>query len=347
MYIRNAWYVAAFPREVGERPLARTLLDEAVVLWRLPDGRPIALEDRCCHRSLPLSMGRVVGDRLQCGYHGLEFDAAGTCVRVPGQATIPPGARVRAFPCVERWGFIWFWPGDPDDADPALIPNWWWATHPDWAINPGPVLYVRCNYQLITDNLQDLSHLAYVHTRTIGTGAIVDFPVKTEREDGLVRSTRWTVDSPAPPLFATASGYGDRPVDRWQIVETTPPCHTLIHAGCALAGVADRCGPPDGAGIHIKVLNAPTPETSGASHYFYAHCWNFRQHDADLKTLMFDEFKKTFEEDVDLLAAQQAMLDRAPGATQIDINVDAPGLACRRMVAAAIAAEADAAPRRA
>ena len=104
MYLRNSWYVAARDREVGRKPLARTLLDEPVVLYRTEDGTPIALEDRCCHRSLPLSLGRIVGDNLQCGYHGLTFASDGACIEVPGQSLVPPGARVRAWPVVEKWG---------------------------------------------------------------------------------------------------------------------------------------------------------------------------------------------------------------------------------------------------
>ena len=130
MFLKNCWYVAAWDHEVTAAPLARTLLCEPVVLYRTEDGTAVALEDRCCHRALPLSMGKVVGDRLQCGYHGLEFDSGGACVRVPGQAQIPPGASVRSYPLVERWKYLWIWMGDPALADEALIPNWWWFDHP-------------------------------------------------------------------------------------------------------------------------------------------------------------------------------------------------------------------------
>ncbi len=73
MFLQNAWYVAAWETEIGDTPFARTILNEPVVLYRSAGGI-IALEDRCCHRALPLSMGKVVDNHLQCGYHGLEFD---------------------------------------------------------------------------------------------------------------------------------------------------------------------------------------------------------------------------------------------------------------------------------
>ena len=189
-----------------------------VVLYRTEDGTAVALEDRCCHRALPLSMGKVVGDRLQCGYHGLEFDSGGACVRVPGQAQIPPGASVRSYPLVERWKYLWIWMGDPALADEALIPNWWWFDHPEWEVVKGKYLRLDCNYELITDNLLDLSHLSYVHLQTLGTSDITEFPIRTEREKNMIRMTRWIVDRPAPPMFQKLGKFAGT-VDRWQIVE--------------------------------------------------------------------------------------------------------------------------------
>ena len=137
VFLRNAWYVAAWDTEVGRDPPARTVLDEPVVLFRTIDGRAVALADRCCHRALPLSLGTVIGDELQCGYHGLRFDATGACVAVPGQSTAPPGAMVRSYPVVERHCWVWIWMGEVARADAALIPDWWWMDHPDWAVVAG------------------------------------------------------------------------------------------------------------------------------------------------------------------------------------------------------------------
>jgi len=123
MFLRNAWYVAAFTSEVGRDPLPRTLLNDKIAMYRTEDGTPVALEDRCCHRGLPLSMGQCVGDNLQCGYHGLQFDQSGQCVLVPGQANIPPRSVVRSYPLVERLNWVWIWMGEPAKADENLIPN--------------------------------------------------------------------------------------------------------------------------------------------------------------------------------------------------------------------------------
>ena len=117
MFVRNAWYIACWAHELGRAPVTRTMLEEDVVLYRKENGAPVALEDRCCHRHLPLSMGRVEGDCLRCGYHGFKFDGAGACVEIPGVPEIPPRAQVRAYPVIERWKWIWVWMGDPARAE--------------------------------------------------------------------------------------------------------------------------------------------------------------------------------------------------------------------------------------
>src|SRR5690349_291338 len=95
-FLRNAWYVAASANEVGRIPLPRLLLGEPIVFYRRGDGTSVALEDRCCHRRAPLSKGKIVDDRLQCGYHGFTFDASGACVAIPGQDSVPTRIGVRS-----------------------------------------------------------------------------------------------------------------------------------------------------------------------------------------------------------------------------------------------------------
>ena len=174
MFLRNYWYVAASDHDVQRQPLGRIILGEPIVFYRLEDGTPVALEDRCAHRHLPLSMGKLVGDTLQCHYHGLRYDKTGTCVRVPGQDMIPRSARVKSYPVVERYHWLWIWMGDPALADPDKIPDFHWFDDPEnWGAK-GQYLHVKANWQLIVDNLLDLTHLAFVHETTIGNSALVD-----------------------------------------------------------------------------------------------------------------------------------------------------------------------------
>jgi phenylpropionate dioxygenase-like ring-hydroxylating dioxygenase large terminal subunit len=327
-YLRNSWYVAAWDREVTRAPLARTFLDEPVVLFRTEAGAAVALEDRCCHRHLPLSKGRLEGDRLRCGYHGLLFDASGRCVEIPGQASIPPQARVRSYPVLEKFRWVWIWMGEPERADPALIPNWWWADHPEWAFSRPDPIHVQCNYQLISDNVLDVTHLAYVHAGSIGAPSITEFPATTEREERLVRLTRWILDRPPPPLYREAGGFAGN-VDRWQIVEHVPPCFSVNFAGCK-----------DAAGrIDLMALSAPTPETARTTHYYFGFVRNFGLGDERTEKLFSESLVKVFNEDIPVLEAQQRMMTLRPEAPKIDLAVDAAPLAARRMLQALLARE--------
>jgi phenylpropionate dioxygenase-like ring-hydroxylating dioxygenase large terminal subunit len=326
-FLRNSWYVAAWDREVSRTPLARTLLGEPVVLFRTEGGQAVALEDRCCHRQLPLSMGKLEGDRLRCGYHGLVFDTAGKCVEIPGQQSIPPQAKVRSYPAVERFNWIWLWMGDPAKADPALIPNWWWADSPDWAFTRPERVHLRCNYQLIADNVLDVTHLAYVHAGSIGAPSITEFPGTVEREERLVRFTRWIRDRPPPPLYQKAGGFRGN-VERWQIVEHVPPCFTVNFAGCQ---DTERK-------IDLMALSAPTPETENTTHYFFGFVRNFGLRDPEMEKIFGADMVQVFNEDFPVLEAQQRSRDeRIP---TINITVDAAPMAARRMLDAMIAAEA-------
>ena len=184
MFLKNFWYVAAYDHEIGREPLGRMILGEPVVFFRKEDGAPVAFEDRCAHRHLPLSMGKLVGDTLQCRYHGLRYDVSGACVKVPGQDTIPPAARVKTYPVVERYRWLWIWMGDPALADPAGITDFHWLDDPSWGAK-GQYLHVKANWQLIVDNLLDLTRLAFVHETTIGNAALVEnAKVKVERAAG-------------------------------------------------------------------------------------------------------------------------------------------------------------------
>jgi phenylpropionate dioxygenase-like ring-hydroxylating dioxygenase large terminal subunit len=328
MFLRNAWYVAAWDREVTRSLLARTILGEPVVLYRKEDGTAVALEDRCCHRHLPLSMGKLEGDDLRCGYHGLKFNGTGKCIEIPGQSSIPPQARVRAYPLVEKYNWLWIWMGEPEKADPALIPNWWWADHPEWAFTRPDRAYLKCNYQLIADNVLDVTHLAYVHASSIGSSSITEFPATVEREERLVRLTRWIRNRPPPPLYKKAGGFPGN-VERWQIVEHVPPCFSVNFAGCE-----------DGTRrIELMALSAPTPETANTTHYFFGFVRNFGLRDQEMEKVFAVDMVKVFSEDFPVLEAQQRMLELKPGAPKVDIKVDAAPLAARRMLDAMLASE--------
>jgi phenylpropionate dioxygenase-like ring-hydroxylating dioxygenase large terminal subunit len=327
-FARNYWYIAASSDEVGETPFARTILGEPVVLYRRSDGAPAALADRCCHRAAPLSLGRVDRDNLECGYHGLTFAPDGRCVRVPGQNAIPPGARVRAYPVVERWRTIWLFMGDPELADPERIPDYHWFDWPGW-VTPTGRFHLKANYQRLIDNLLDFSHLQFVHRQTIGTDAIADIPSKIQREDGAIEINRWILDSRPPPLFAKAGGFSGN-VDRWMNCRHTLPSSCVFDIGCAVAGSGAVHGDRS-RGIEIRSLHAITPETDETTHYFWGYARNFALDQPGVTELLRKGAHATFCEDVEILEHQQRALAAGTRAADIDVSGDAAPLLARRM----------------
>ncbi len=271
-------------------------------------------------------MGKIEGDALRCGYHGLKFDPGGRCVEIPGRASIPPQARVRSYPVLQKYHWVWIWMGEADKSDPALIPDWWWADHPEWAFTRPDSVRVQCNYQLIADNVLDVTHLAYVHAGSIGAPSITEFPASVERDGQRVRLTRWIRDRPPPPLYRRAGNFPGN-VDRWQIVEHVPPCFTVNFAGCQ---DAERK-------IELMALSAPTPETGRSTHYFFGFVRNFGVDDADTERICAVDMVQVFNEDFPVLEAQQRALDLNPGAPRVDIGVDAAPLAARRLLQALLA----------
>jgi phenylpropionate dioxygenase-like ring-hydroxylating dioxygenase large terminal subunit len=337
-FVNNAWYVAGWDREVTTTPRARMLLNQPVVLFRTAEGKPVALEDRCCHRHFPLSLGKVIDDSIQCGYHGLRFDPAGACVEIPGQDMIPRSAKVRSYPTVEKYSWVWIWMGDPAKADPSKIPNWWWCDHKDWAFTKPDLLYLNCNYELVNDNLLDVTHLAYVHATSIGTAAITEFPINTERDGDRVRMVRWVIDRPAPPMYQKFGNFPGN-ADRGQIVEFQPPAYTINFAQVADTGTGAPEGKPGNRRIDLMALSAPTPETETSTHYFFGFVRNFGLTDPKLEEMMAVNFVNVFKEDVAVLNAQQRTMNLMPNAPEIDIKVDGPPKLARLIVSRLRAAE--------
>ena len=338
-FVRNAWYAAAWSDElVAGRPLACMMLNEPIVLYRRTDGAPAALEDRCVHRSLPLSLGRIRGDLIECGYHGLQYDCAGACVRIPGQPTIPPTARVRSYPVVEQDGFIWVWMGERAQADAAKITSFPWMTRPGWQQTK---LHARieCNYQLIIDNLLDLSHLAFVHATTVGSIELADEAiVKTAVSDGSVQTSRWTLNVAPARTYAQFGKY-DCNVDRWQLSDFRAPCTFVIRNGSAKAGTGAPEGGRGEQPWEFIVCHGITPETDRTTNYFWAVTHDFGADDPEGTAEFHRQSQQVIGEDIAVFAAQQRMLDLKPDAPLLNIRYDNGPLQARRLIARLIANE--------
>jgi phenylpropionate dioxygenase-like ring-hydroxylating dioxygenase large terminal subunit len=330
MFLRNYWYVAATDTEIGREPISRVILGEPIVFFRNEQGTPIAFEDRCPHRHLPLSMGKLVGDDLQCRYHGLRFGTDGRCVRIPGQDHIPQAAKVRTYPVVERYHWIWIWMGDPALADPSTITDFHWLDDAGWGAKTS-YLHVKANWQLVVDNLLDLTHLAFVHETTIGNLALAEHAkVNVTRAPNNVVVTRWIIDQDPPPTFKKVGGFTGN-VDRWQIIDFVPPAFLRLDVGATPTGT----GAPDGkrvGGINMRNLNAITPETESTSHYFWGQAHDFDVKNPETTNKIFEQIRTAFLEDVDVFSGQQRNLDLMPNPPQVDIAADAGAIQARRIL---------------
>jgi phenylpropionate dioxygenase-like ring-hydroxylating dioxygenase large terminal subunit len=325
MFLRNAWYAAAESAEIGTTPIGRLIVGDPVVLYRAPDGSPVALADRCAHRRAPLHKGRVVGAALQCGYHGFVFDRSGACIEIPGSQVRPPvTARVRSYPVCERYRYVWIWPGDPQAADPAAVPDLHTNDDPAWAAT-GERMPIAADYMLFIDNLLDLSHVAFVHRGTIGSD---DSAAKLhlERADEKIRLVREAIDIPTPPIYLK-QGFGPRAAQR-KVITYIPPATVTID-------ITTREMPADGAPPrekHILIINLITPETERTSHYFWASTRDFDIADAQLTEFFHRETHKAFLEDKDILEAQQRCIDLDPGAPDVLVGFDVGPIQARKLM---------------
>jgi len=335
-YLRNAWYVAGFDDELrpGEL-LARTYLGENVVLFRASDGTPRALQDRCPHRFAPLSAGKLVGDAIQCGYHGLTFDAGGACVRNP-HGPAPKAACVKPYALRERHRLLWIWMSDAASADETMIPDFGAvAAAPEDACFRG-YLPTACDTMLLVDNILDLSHVDYLHPSTLGSGAISR--TKATVEDLAERSLKvsWISSGDlAPPAFDRELREQGRPTDQWTEVTWTAPSNMLLSVGATLQGEARN------QGISTLNLHLGTPERPGHTHYWY---WSTRDFavSAEANAFIRPMVENVFRgEDKPMLEAQQSRMGDADfwSLKPVLLTLDAGAVRARRKLAALIEAE--------
>jgi vanillate O-demethylase monooxygenase subunit len=337
----NAWYAAAWGHEIRRELAARKVCGKDMVLYRRGDGVVAALEDACWHRLVPLSLGKLVGDDVMCGYHGIRFDAAGRCTFMPAQKTINPSACVRAFPAVERHRMVWVWPGDPALADPAKVPDFHWNDGDEWVGEGGTYYDLKCDYRLIIDNLMDLTHETYVHAGSIGHDAITDTPFETTHTDRMATVTRWMIGIEPPPFWARQLG---KPgiVDRWQIIRFEAPGIVVGDVGVAPAGTGAAQGDRS-QGVNGAFLAALTPATETTCHYHWNFVRTFRKGDHQLtrniQVAHFGDGKGVYDEDVVFLQAQQEAIDRNPRQPFYNLNIDAGALWARKLIDQMIATE--------
>ena len=320
MFLLNQWYAAALPGELTDKPIARTICGHAVAMFRSASGQPIALDDRCPHRYAPLSAGRCEGENIVCPYHGIVFDKAGSCVRIPHQPTIPSKMHVRSYPLVERWGWAWIWMGDAALADENLIPPYEWFGSPEWK-SFYRYFHVKANWELCADNLLDLSHTPYVHPTTIGTPDMDKFPLETWTEGNNVLSRR-VMTQVVPGPFVAQWGNFEGKIDRVTTAEWRPAGNIAVELVYLDAKTR----------IALRLTNPLTPETERTTHIWFTWSRNFGNDDSDYVEKFEKQSASVQDEDNRILEIQQAVVDRGDPIPTVPIKADSALLAARRTV---------------
>ena len=336
-YLLNTWYVAAWSHDVVPGAiLARTILDQPVALFRRTDGTLAAIHDACPHRFAPLSAGILQGDRIACRYHGLAFDGSGACVFNPHGPTLRSMA-TRAYPVHEAHRAAWIWMGEPNRADPALIPDLSYLSEaPETAFSSGELLSGPGNYEVFVDNILDLSHTDYLHPDTLGGGANTKAKQEITESDGFFDVTWYARDIPPPPLLASLVDSLPERTDSFSRVRWFAPGVMKLVAGIVPAG-ADESVAVSNVNAHIM-----TPETARTTHYFFAATRNYRTGDAELNERIAATRKRIFAtEDKPMIELVDARMGGREfwSMRPILLSIDGASVRARRRLQALIAAE--------
>jgi phenylpropionate dioxygenase-like ring-hydroxylating dioxygenase large terminal subunit len=335
-FLRNVWYMAGWAEELGEAGLSREILGQRLFLYRLAEGTPAALLDRCPHRFAPLSRGTRDGDLVVCGYHGLKFGPDGTCRHNPYAAKIPAGTTVPAFAVAERHDAIWLWGGTHEAADPALIPDFAFIPDtPNQRSVRGHTL-MKANYEYGTDNLMDLSHIEFVHKGTFAGDGVIFAGEHSVRQDGDTLHSDWWMPNIAPPMVAQGLVPEGQTVDHWLRMRWNAPASMRLDVGAAPHGA------PEGHGFDIPQAHILTPAGEHETHYFWTASRNHDLESVDADNYMLNLFREAFDgEDKPMIEAAYANVRGKDfwAERPASLGIDQGGTRARRLLESLIARE--------
>ena len=338
-YIRNAWYMAAWGSEITRTPFQRRIMDEPIVLYRKQGGESVAIFGICPHRTHPLVDGRLIGDDIMCPYHGFTFSAEGACVRIPAQDRVPQKFRQRVYPLVERGGAIWIWMGDAAAVDMTKMPqiDEIGMGVPGWKTVENGVTNIKARWSLVIDNVMDLSHVGFIHLKTIEAPTAGEV-VPEDEADQHIQCARWLIDQSPDMAYARNAIPGNSdPLD----LELGSIFHGpgLVAAYLRFYTAASR-GPRKllSTTYHLQCV---TPESEHTSHNFSGVVRNVRLDAPDFDQWLRMAVNKTREEDVEALEKIEPLVDRyANPRTELSGVGDVSAIRVRRYLAALMADEA-------
>ncbi|MEN8918972.1 MAG: aromatic ring-hydroxylating dioxygenase subunit alpha [Octadecabacter sp.] len=334
--IRNCWYVAGRSGEICRTPFARRLLGIDIALYRTKDGRPVAMRNRCPHRSFPLARGKLVGDNLVCGYHGMEFNPDGVCAKMPALSRPPASATVKTFPTADRGPLTWIWMGPAHLADEALIPDTSWLADPAWGTVTGD-FHIKSDYVGMHENLIDQTHFPFLHPDTVGTPEYAKSKLSARVDGDQVLINRELLDSPPPAVYGKPANIMHKRVNRTSEARfVSPAIHTAYAA--IIDPKPDGEEPPE---YRYNITHVFTPETNTSIHYWWFNSRTFKPGDADIDAFMTEASAKAYYEDVEALEWIMEVVEKDEE-QQFDMSFapDRPGLMARRILYRLAQAEA-------
>tara|TARA_R110000772_G_scaffold146487_1_gene256659 strand:- start:1177 stop:2235 length:1059 start_codon:yes stop_codon:yes gene_type:complete len=337
-YPSNTWWVAGFSSEITREPIGRWILDKPVLLYRTQNGDPVALDDRCPHRWAPLSKGRVVGDDIECPYHGITFGPDGHCVRIPSQKAIVADCLVHSYPLIESGPFVWIWMGDPERIEEYDPPqDLGWANSADWSVATGAMEW-NGNYLLLHDNVVDLTHFNFLHRNTLAQDDWLK-PPKVTTTKTTVTFRQEFIDRQLKPFHTSATRTApDRPASRFitEGIWFSPALHTaaeFIEFDDAVPGERDK--------FTFRVAHATTPISMDRYRYYFIVGWDVDLPD-DVKAAMGPGAAVIFEEDRAMIEAVSEMVaqdSRGTDYPELKLQADTPQLHMRQKVKELMARE--------
>jgi vanillate O-demethylase monooxygenase subunit len=301
-FLQNIWYFAAWSADVAQKPLGRRIIDQPVVLFRTADGELAALRDMCPHRFTPLSMGTLVDNTVECLYHGLRFNKTGQCVHNPHSNTIPKAAVVRRYPVAERDGIVWVWMGAAEQADESTIIRFPMLNQHDvYTYTCGQTMDMPLSYELMTDNLMDLSHVSFTHKAAFGTEGLVPGDTEIREEGDAIWSMRMAADTkPAACFSGSGACSPDDRIDYWLDIRWNAPASFYLSAGHAPAGQGRYHG------AELSSVQILTPASATRCYYFFKHYRNYRRDDDAMTRELEKGIREVFAtEDEPMIASVQ------------------------------------------
>jgi len=328
--VTPGWYVVASGKELEKAGMKRVLLNALpLVTFRDANGHCVALLDRCAHRNAPLSAGRIVGGRVQCHYHGWEFDGAGECKRVPGLCGTAehPSRRVPSFACRESQGWVWVY-SEPDvrpDVSPYVIPcadQAGYLTIREHIEMPGPL-------DAVAENALDVPHTAFVHSglfRNNEDRTPIDVLVRSI--DGGVEAEYVGEQRPEGIVGRILSPQGGE-VSHWD---------RFLLPG--IAQVEYRLGER----AHIVTTAALSPRTATVTDLFATVAVKVPVPDILLKTVIKRVAMRILQQDVEVLRAQTRQVERFGGENFASTEIDVLGLRIKKLLREAAAGRQSSSP---